>query len=62
MTVQGWGDRTWGIGMGNGMDAHSYKFWNTSQVPALPGPILDLGEVVSIRCPIGVGTKAPEVK
>lgn len=48
--------------MGNGMDAHSYKFWNTSQVPALPGPIPDLGEVVSSRCPTGVGTRAPEVK
>lgn len=39
--------------MGNGMDAHSYKFWNTSQVPALPGPIPDLGEVVLSDAQLG---------
>lgn len=49
-------------GWDNGMDTHSYKFWNTSQVPALPGPIPDLGEAGSIRGPVGVGTRAPEVK
>lgn len=44
------------------MDTYTSKFWNTAQVPAVPGPIPDLGEVGSNRCSNGVGTRAAEVQ